>query len=780
MESKKEGISAEQIRSLNNLEAIRMRPHMYIGSSDEYGILHLINELVTNSIDEYVTGRCNYVFVGFDRETMRICVRDTGMGIPVSKLSEVIMNTHSGGKFDSSVSGATAGLNGVGLTACNATSKQFMIESNYVYEGRFSKRRIRTKNGGTIVEDVSEDHGDYPHGLVVEFIPDMNVFRDFKEKQLPEEFFQKLYGLLYAKACINQGFHIDVSISGDERKQFCFTDGIVNFLGREFHRKALIDPGRSISDKDVEETRSIEVAFNFSLESGNYFRAFVNGLETPSQSSVHVVGVVEGVFNSMLEHATSSGLNPKFRLPDVREVLFGIIISTQINPSFGSQTKEKFTSKSYQQYAQNISYGICGRWIESNPNKFQSIVRTLNDIVRKKNELEKRKAISIAANRVGDIALNHPEAFTDCNSNSGGELFITEGNSAAGNLIPGRNPNDQAVYALRGKITNVLQMNDLNKTQTLLDIVTVMRCGINAKKNIKYCPYDKFIITTDADVDGLHIRSLLLAFFFLYYPEFIIEGRVFVTEPPLYQVTLKNKSMVDFIDFAHFNRFRYTYFIDDYALVSKTANGKYVSLKPECIYFYLERLDRYYTVVDSLAKTFVIHPELLEFVVMEAKNIYDTDKEVYPPSAFKFKRKKDIAVFDRGLEHYEIAREVLFVNNMHDCMRNAIMDIGFSGVSLYNRQSKQIVETDTFFQMAELFSTYLERNTLRIDRNKGLGQMNAVDLKKHVLDKETRKLKKIVMEDETEEINRSKETIEIFFGKNTDEKKMILFGTKEI
>jgi len=523
--------TAKDIAVLDDLEAVRKRPGMYIGSVGAKGLHHLLWEVVDNSVDEALAGYCDKIIVTLHSDGSA-SVEDNGRGIPVDMhelgrpaLEIVMTKLHAGGKFGKKLYKVAGGLHGVGVSVVNALSE--WLEVWVKRDGKVYYQRYERGVPKTDVIVVGEANGT---GTTVRFKPDPEIFEELKFDY--EVVSRRLKEIAY----LNAGLRI---ILKDERngkeKEFFFTEGIVGLL-KSLNRgkKVLHEP---IYIKGSRNDIIVEVALQFTDSEIESVHAFTNSIKNVD-GGTHVVGFKAGLTRAVNEFGKRTF--KKFEIlsgVEIREGLTAVISIRIPNPQFEGQTKSKLTNSEVKTAVESVVYSGMMEWFEENPkeaeellNRFMLIKRAREAAKRAKELVRKREEISITL----------PGKLADCSSKrvEERELFIVEGDSAGGSAKQARDRRFQAILPIRGKIINVEKagMVKILKNEEIKAIITAIGAGIDENFDLSKARYSKVIIMTDADVDGSHIRTLLLAFFYRHMKPLIEAGRLFIAQPPLYAV----------------------------------------------------------------------------------------------------------------------------------------------------------------------------------------------------------------------------------------------------
>ncbi len=537
MAAKAEEYDSSEIRVLEGLEPVRLRPGMYIGSTGYDGLHHLIKEIADNSIDEAIAGFANRIDITILKDG-GIRVDDNGRGIPVdihpktgkSTLETVLTVLHAGGKFGDGGYKVSSGLHGVGSSVVNALSTHMAAE---VY--RDGKTHHIEFDLGKPTSELQVTKGSpREHGTSITFYPDPAIFKETTT-------FDYNWVASYARhqAYLTKGILITVyDKRTGARESFYFEGGIKSYVKRLNQGKELLSDDIFYVDKQVGDT-GIEIALQYNDSFAETLKPFANNVLTPD-GGMHVVGFRSGLTRTVNDYARKNGLlkekEDNLTGDDIKEGLTAVILVKLPDPQFEGQTKNKLGNPEVRGYVDKVMTEYFGYYLEENPAIAKKIVGKATLAARA------RKAARAARDNVirkgAFDGLNLPSKLADCSSRSRSEceLFIVEGNSAAGSAKEGRNPQIQAILPLRGKVLNTerARLDKMLANQELVSLIKGLGVGIGDQFNIDGLRYDKIIFMTDADVDGLHIATLLMTFFFRYMPQVIETGHVYLAKPPLF------------------------------------------------------------------------------------------------------------------------------------------------------------------------------------------------------------------------------------------------------
>lgn len=540
----KQEYGASQIQVLEGLEAVRKRPGMYIGSTSPRGLHHLVYEVVDNSIDEALQGYCSDIYVSIN-EDGSVLVKDNGRGIPVeihpktgkSTLETVLTNLHAGGKFGGGGYKVSGGLHGVGVSVVNALSK-WMIAEVYL-NGKIYKQTYEKGLPTSKLEVVGESQD---KGTMIQFMPDETIFDEIEFK------YETLEYRLRELSFLNKGIKIvfeDKREGQEKRKEFHYTGGLVEYIKYLNKSRTGIHDDIVYIDKKVDDC-FVELAMQYTDGYTENIYSFANNINTHEGGS-HLSGFKAALTKTVNDYAKRNKFLKENDVnllgEDIREGLTAVVSVKLPEPQFEGQTKTKLGNSFMRGIVDSVTVDELGSFLEENPSTARIIVdkalraQRAREAAKKARELTRRKSVLESTSLPGKLA--------DCAEKdpSKSEIFLVEGVSAGGSAKQGRDRNSQAILPLRGKILNVekSRLDRILSSDEIKNMITAYGCGIGEDFDIDKARYHKIIIMTDADVDGAHIRTLLLTFFFRYMRPLIDEGYVYAAQPPLYKVTKQKK-----------------------------------------------------------------------------------------------------------------------------------------------------------------------------------------------------------------------------------------------
>ena len=541
---------ASDITVLEGLEPVRVRPGMYIGSTGPAGLHHLVWEVVDNSVDEAMAGFCTRIDVTI-LANGSCRVADDGRGIPVDihphypgkSAAEVVLTMlHAGGKFGGGAYKVSGGLHGVGVSVVNALSTELILE----IDQKGNHHMLTFKNGGKPVGKLKVT-GTAPRGrtgTTVTFTPDPTIFEEVEFRA------QTILERLQIMAFLNRGLEIrfeDQRKGREAKETFKYNGGIVDYVRHLNNSKESLF--RKVGSYDQsEEGQEVEVAFQWNTGYYESIHSFANGIAT-IEGGMHEEGFRKAITNVVNRYARKRNLlkekDENLQGEDIREGLTAIVSVRLAEPQFEGQTKGKLGNVSIRSLVERATNEKLADWLEENPREGGQIVSKAVQASRAR--MAARQARDLTRRKSALDGAGLPGKLVDCSSNNPREceLFIVEGNSAGGSAKDARNPRNQAILPIRGKILNVekARSDKILRNTEIQALISAIGAGVEADFDVTKVRYDKIILLADADVDGSHIRTLLLTFFFRQMTEMVNNGHVYVAQPPLYS-TLVGKDKV--------------------------------------------------------------------------------------------------------------------------------------------------------------------------------------------------------------------------------------------
>ena len=535
---------AKDIQVLEGLEAVRRRPGMYVGGTDIKALHHLIYEVVDNSIDEALAGACDRIEITIHPDSS-VRVSDNGRGIPVgihpqenkSALEVVMTMLHAGGKFGGGSYKVSGGLHGVGVSAVNALSE--WCEVTVKRDGRIHQQRYERGYPTGPVEKVGKV-SKKDTGTSTWFKFDPEIFTEEVDYRF-DTLVQRLREMAFVTRAVSFYF---VDERADREMTFYFEGGITSFVRYLNRNRKTLHPVVHI-EKEIDNI-TVDSAIQFTDAYTESVYAFANTINT-IDGGTHLTGLRAAVTRTINDYARRSGLlkdsDPNFTGDDTREGLTAIISIKHPNPQFESQTKVKLMNPEVQTIAQQVVHESFGSFLEENPSEAKAIVRKCLTSARARDAARKARDLVIRKSALESLTL--PGKLADCSErdSSKTELFIVEGDSAGGSAKQGRDRHFQAILPLRGKILNTerARLDKILASNEVRALISALGTGIGEGFDLSGLRYGRVIIMTDADVDGSHIRTLLLTFFFRYMQPLIDEGHLYIAQPPLYRIGYKKQ-----------------------------------------------------------------------------------------------------------------------------------------------------------------------------------------------------------------------------------------------
>jgi len=757
---------ASDIKVLEGLSAVRKRPAMYIGNTSSGGLHHLVYEVVDNSIDEALAGYCDRIDIKLLNDNS-VAIRDNGRGIPVDMhksanmpaLEVVMTKLHAGGKFDNKSYKVSGGLHGVGVSVVNALSEYLEVEvyrDRKIYFQRYERGETKSK---------LEIRGETERtGTRIDFLPDSTIFETLVLD------FETLAKRMRELSFLTKGLRIKIADERSGKKRDFFYEGgiksFVEYLNK--HKEVLYQKPIYISGE-----RSgvlIEVAFQYNNSYKENLFTFANNINT-QEGGTHLIGFKSALTRSINQYLQNSpqakNIKEKLTGDDVREGLTAVISVKLPEPQFEGQTKTKLGNSEVKGLVENLINEGLGTFFEENPPVIKAILAKVIDAARAREAARKAKELARRKGILSDHSL--PGKLADCQERDPekSEIFIVEGDSAGGSAKQGRDRKNQAILPLKGKILNVekARFDKMISSEEIRTMIAALGTGIGEKDyNIDSIRYHKVIIMTDADVDGAHIRTLLLTFFFRQMPDLIDKGYLYVAQPPLYRVLNKKKEL--FIkDEEGFNDFILTRISENEAVL--LDDGREIS--GNRLITMLNRLVRFFERLDKLSRK-GFSPKFIEFLVLNGV----TNKRQFKDRPFmenllvKLEEGgfsvSDISLGEEdgyyefsvtetknGGHRFEVGWEFLSSPELRQLMElsDDFCDLKRGSFRVGEGEKEEIEDPE------QLLNEFMEKakKGLGIQRYKGLGEMNPDQLWNTTMDPEKRTLVKVRVEDAVEADN---------------------------
>ncbi len=729
---------ASNIKVLKGLEAVRKRPGMYIGDTGHRGLHHLVYEVIDNSIDEAMAGYCDTINVTLTKQgTCK--VSDNGRGIPtdmhptenVSAATVVLTVLHAGGKFDKDTYKVSGGLHGVGVSVVNALSsdlKMTIHRDGQIFEQNFK--------AGIPTAPLEITGTTRKHGTTIEFAADPSIFTEtiiFEYEYLAKRFKE----LAYLNPQIKIIFK-DERI--DKEETYHFEGGILQYV-QDLNKKEQVAAPYSFSDKieDIE----VDIAFMYNDTYDEKLYSFVNNIRTPN-GGTHEAGFRAGLTRVISTYNKNNGNVKEKDISisgdDVKEGMICIVSTRVPEPQFEGQTKGKLGNTYVRPLVQKLTYEKLTKYFEENPNEAKAIVQKAllaakgREAAKKARDLTRRKD----SMSVGTL----PGKLADCQSKDAtiSEIYLVEGDSAGGSAKQGRDRVFQAILPLKGKILNVekARLDKILKSEEITNMITALGCGIGDEFNEEKIRYHKVIIMTDADVDGSHIQTLLLTFFFRYLPKIVENGYLYLAQPPLYRYK-KGKKEIYFKDDFEMNSFLIENGIESFE-IEGVGNNDLISFFKMVDHYQgsLNALERRYALV-SLIRHFIENPD---YIGLNSENMMVEIE--------KFLKNRGNNIMSKLVTDEEIHLFVQTADGMEELRVNDELFTAphfTEAVYVYEKIKEWNIPLEgDIIEILEEVKEYARKGSY-IQRYKGLGEMNPEQLWETTMTPENRVLLRINIED---------------------------------
>ncbi|HEV8659619.1 MAG TPA: DNA topoisomerase (ATP-hydrolyzing) subunit B [Thermoanaerobaculia bacterium] len=758
-----ENYTAEDIKVLKGLDAVRKRPGMYIGDTDDAtGLHHMVYEVVDNAIDEALAGFADRIVVTIHPDNS-VTVEDNGRGIPVDmhkeegrSAAEVIMTElHAGGKFDNNSYKVSGGLHGVGVSVVNFLSEWLELEihrDGFVWRQRYER--------GVPVAQIEKGEKTTRRGTKVTFKADNEIF------SVAEMNYETLSQRLRELAFLNSGVHIEIRDTRSETEkhhEFRYEGGIVSFV-KDLNKNKTPLHDEPIFIRDERDGEGIEIAMQWNDGYAENIYTFTNTIKN-TDGGTHLVGFKAALTRTVVRYATNQGVLEKAKLSlegdDVREGLTCVISVKIRDPKFSSQTKEKLVSSHVKTWVEQMTNERLGNYFEENPREARRIVDKIIDAARAREAARKARELTRRKGALDSSSL--PGKLADCQERDPrfSEIFFVEGDSAGGSAKQGRDRRFQAVLPLKGKILNVekARLDKMLSSDEIRLMITALGTGIGTGDfDIARLRYHKTIIMTDADVDGSHIRTLILTFFYRHMKEVIQRGHLFIAQPPLFKVT-QGKKDTYLKDEGEKSRFLLNRIAES---VEITPQGG-MSIHGDALINMVQRMDEYRNharKVHNIPRAAI--DALLANGFSDRTALADADRMTALETAlraagFEHVRQMTDEVTETPIIQFVVGgngtgKRIVINNELLSTYEfrqtaKSYEQLAAFGLAPYTVKHADVVTTyhnidellDEIFKLAE--------KGLTIQRYKGLGEMNPDQLWETTMNPQTRRLLKVTIED---------------------------------
>ena len=770
---------AENIKILEGLEAVRKRPDMYIGNLQESGLHHLVYEVLDNSIDEALVGRCKQITVHIHLDGS-CSVEDDGYGIPTemhaeakkSALEVVLTILHAGGKFDNKAYKVSGGLHGVGVSVVNALSER--LEADVWRNGKHYYFECERGIPKGPVREMGETT---KRGTRITFLPDSEIFQDIEFK------YDVLQKRVRELAYLNAGIHVTFQDDRNKKKDvYHYEKGLQAFIEYLNEGKTALSNVISFGKEDEETGMSCELAFQYNDSYTETVMAFANNIRN-IDGGTHLSGFRTAITRTMNTYARAANLLKGTLAPtgeDLREGLTAVISVKLREPHFEAQTKVRLSNPEVASFVEMMVNEQLATYLEENPAEARRILNKAiqaaqaREAARKARELTRRKGALSSGNLPGKL--------WDCSSREVGEteIFIVEGDSAGGSAKAGRDRNIQAILPLKGKILNVekARLEKMLGHEEIRTIISALGTGIGTDEfDISKCRYGKIVLMTDADVDGAHIRTLLLTFFFRQMPKLIEEERIYIAQPPLYEVKRKGVRDSEYIlNETQMRKNTENRGLEGSTLVVREADGSSRQYSEGKLALLVKMLNDAERNIHILRRRGIVFAEFVEqyfdgkklpayLVRVEGQHEYFYDKDSYEKRVAEIPQLSDTSEEERKDDVFS-CKELHEVARLNEISERLAQDYDIDLRDYLLKVQKTVAGEDlpTRFEVVNGPDRYpvasLEEIPATIrhaggkdtetKRFKGLGEMNSEQLWETTMDPARRMLLKVKMEDAEE------------------------------
>ena len=770
------------IQVLEGLEAVRKRPSMYIGNVDVEGLHHLVYEIIDNSIDEAMAGYCDKIHVAIHTDNS-VSVEDNGRGIPIGihktekvpALEVVMTKLHAGGKFDNNSYKVSGGLHGVGVSVVNALSLLLEVE---IYNG--SKIYYQSYEKGKKACELKVIGETKKRGTKIRFVPDITILNDNNFN------YDIICRRIRELAFLNAGIQISIEDERfDKKETFLYKGGIVEFV--EYLNRRNVPLHKPIFIQGTKNEVQIEVAIQYNETFTEKMFSFANNINTV-EGGFHLIGFKAALTRCINQYSANENLikNLKTKISgdDVREGMTSVISIRIKDPQFEGQTKTKLGNSDVKGLVESLVNEKLGEYFEENPVVAKKIILKAVDASRARDAAKRARDLARNTGSVLDATLPGKLAECQISDPDQREIFLVEGDSAGGSAKQGRDRKFQAILPLKGKILNVekARFDKILRSEEIKNIITVLGTGVGSEEyDVEKIRYKKVIIMTDADVDGSHIRTLLLTFFYRQMRELIDRGYLYIAQPPLFKVG-KGKSEFYLKDEKQFNEY----------VLKRTSESKRVKnanndefLSEKDLFLFMGDLTEYFTSLNKLErngvkteftellikqgvedKTFLQDQEkmvnlfnvLIDKGFNAQKPSWNSEREIFEIVVEPVKQKDLFSVDEtmKEMHTYKIGRSLIFSAEYQKALLvgKKIYDLDYPPFSVFSRDKDD--DPVTIDNKKQLLKYLIEegKKGIGIQRYKGLGEMNPTQLWETTMNPEKRNLLQVKIDDvvDTDEV----------------------------
>lgn len=736
------------IKQLSLIEGIRLRPSTFINGVGSAAILQMLKEIIQNANDEVSNGFANKIDVEINSKIPEIQVTDNGRGIPIGSIDTIMDNIYSGGKYNENSYSKHNGSNGMGLMVLRCISDY--MELQIKRDGKICD--IRYENGKKVKHDIKEYKGK-DTGTRVIFKPYLDPFYG-EDKGIPfgnyidyQTFDSFITGIMYS----NKGVIINTIFDGIKKiYYFNGTDEeYLSSLAKTEKVKFIYDSVCVFSGINEASHMRGKVVLNFSKEPNNKTWSYVEGFPTV-EDGTHVDGTRAGISRAITQYIKQNDLVPKsakFTVSgaDIIDNIFMIVMIEMRNPLYDAQTKNRLTSKDAFEFMSTLAYSKFTIWAKTHREEMDKLCKWA--VIKAKaayaaKEAKEQVMNPVSVKNIVSSKLNFKN-FTDCSGNDPkqNELYLCEGLSAAGALVSARDAKTQAYLALRGKILNIVGKKNPNLTEELQVLISVL--GIKGKgESADYSKlrYYKIVIMTDADPDGMSISSLILGFLLTYYPKLIEDGRVFIANPPFYRLNYPKNIHINILNETYFAMYKVAIALYAFELL----DSKNKKIDKNVFKVFLNKLVGFNDYLENYAKELNLDPNLLEIIVRSFDHLMNGkykqfEKLGYITRLHTSKKNYRIYYFDKGYEHYFLKVDSKFYNDIYKPIYKRLCEIKLGNVKMKNKKNNEIYG-GTLYHMSNCLDKALIGSKCKLDRYKGIGEMNPDVIRETSMDPKTRKL----------------------------------------